>query len=643
MLPFHGFQGFLGRSPANGALPVVLGLTLGIAACASGHDERRPMAALASSPESARDFAALRPLVTSRDAAVRASAEPRLVQFILRNPYDRLIVLAHVYLALLLVDRGADAEADAKLKVVEPIRPGTPRDLAVTVRARWLRHQKRSSEAFALLQPLVGKVVDPDVRELFNEEMTTVSVEAGSPYEAIAYMDAWLRTVAEDDRELVRTKIAASVKTMDRGVLEGAFRAMQSGQNLGYSVDIRRILANRLAEVALAERDATLAHWLASSPGATVLLGDERAIAIGELALRRRGVSSIEGRTIGLLLPASSRFLQEEAAEAMRGVAWALGLPRATPDEGDRIRLVTRDDGGDPKSVEGVLDDMAGEGVAVVIGGFVGREAARALAWAESRKVPFISLTIPREDAPRNYGFLAGESRQRELDMIGAALAERKIARIAAVVERPVAGDDVKKMAADHGIEVDAEASCDARNDRPSDERFPFVEWQKSKVPAFVTLGPEECIRELTRVLVSENISGTVVVPLEGASTLEIDSFGSRHKFLTVSAGLLPVRGGAETAKNEDLAGFIRASGRRPVYWTALGRDAGALARLAVLPLPNDVAPTTAEVEKRRELVRNALREVKAPLWTTEATGMDARQSLPRTLSVVDLAAKPKK
>ena len=44
----------------------------------------------------------------------------------------------------------------------------------------------------------------------------------------------------------------------------------------------------------------------------------------------------------------------------MRGVAWALELPRTDPGKGDRTKLVTRDDGGDANRVEPTMAELAG-------------------------------------------------------------------------------------------------------------------------------------------------------------------------------------------------------------------------------------------------------------------------------------------
>src|SRR5207244_4135237 len=119
----------------------------------------------------------------------------------------------------------------------------------------------------------------------------------------------------------------------------------------GYGREIQRLVTERLAKFAIEQNDSDLARWLVSTEATTGTIGGEEG-ALGELATTHRGLATVDGRMIGLVLPTGSSDLRDEAAAVMRGAARALDLPRADPSAGDRTKLVTRDDGGDTARVE---------------------------------------------------------------------------------------------------------------------------------------------------------------------------------------------------------------------------------------------------------------------------------------------------
>ena len=83
--------------------------------------------------------------------------------------------------------------------------------------------------------------------------------------------------------------------------------------------------------------------------------------------------------------------------------------------------------------------------------------------------------------------------------------------------------------------------------------------------------------------------------------------------------------------------------GTRPSYWTALGRDAGALAKAALQPLPADTTNDPKAVAQRRAIVQAGLLATRVRLWTTDDKGVGADRVLPRALRIVSWQAAPKK
>ena len=144
-------------------------------------------------------------------------------------------------------------------------------------------------------------------------------------------MDAWLRASSEEEKDETIQRVAEIVQRLPTDVLVGALQAMRTQRaSLGYGADIQRILAERLVQMATTTGDAELARTLLEAdPEAFAVAGDAGA-ALGELATSRRGLNVVEGRTLGLLLPTESPGLRDESADVLRGVLWALGLPRGT-------------------------------------------------------------------------------------------------------------------------------------------------------------------------------------------------------------------------------------------------------------------------------------------------------------------------
>jgi hypothetical protein len=75
-------------------------------------------------------------------------------------------------------------------------------------------------------------------------------------------------------------------------------------------------------------------------------------------------------------------------------------------------------------------------------------------------------------------------------------------------------------------------------------------------------------------------------------------------------------------------------------WWTALGRDAATLARVAVRQLPADTAGEVHEVTARRARARTLLADSRARLWTTESTAWQGDRTMKRTICAVDAPAR---
>jgi hypothetical protein len=647
---------------------VAAGALLAAGACAGGSTGPTPVATLASSPGAAAAFDAIREAWRDPRRAARAPLRVQLEQFVAQYPRDGLVPLAHVFLALVALQQRDFAPADRELAFGESLPPGSTRDLWTVARAQRLRLRDQPDAALDLLRPLVGKNVDPVTRAQFEEELTRAALATGREYEAISYMDAWLRASSEDEKPQTVAAVRGVVQQLPKEVLVGALQAMRSQRaTFGYGVDIERILAERLVQIATTSGDAQLARMLLDpDAGALVVAGDAGA-ELGELATSRRGLNVVEGRTVGLLLPIASTVLRDEAADVLRGVMWALGLPRGVrpvgsphaaaaadggaraarapcaalepvpaldePSADEQVRLATRDDAGSADRTEVSLDELAGEGAAIVVAGLDGVTAARALRWGENHGVPVVALVPPAEPLPSNgFGFVLGEPQEAVLDALARAAPTLSSELVTPVVDASELGTYPATGSRRGPLELLGPVSCDVAPPRAGDPRFPLAQWDRDKRHAWLVTGSPACARDVVRELSTARSRGVVALSLEAAV---LPAHGPALRVLTASAGVVP-QTTVDDARDDELRRFEATLGTAS-WWTALGRDAATLARVAVRQLPAAPATEPREVADRRARARDLLAAARTRLWTTESTGWTADRTVTRTVCAVEL------
>jgi hypothetical protein len=650
-------------------------LALGaVGACATSSGEARPSPALASSPAAASAFEAIREAWRNPDRVNAATLRDSVERFLARFPSDGLVPLAHVYLALVALRQEDFVTAERELALTKDLQAGagTAHDMWTVANARRLRLRGEPEAAIELLRPLIGKSVDPVVRAVFQEELTLVALATHRDYEAISYMDAWLRASAEEEREQTARAVTTIVERLPKEVLVGALQAMRAQRaNLGYGIDIERILAERLVQIATTSGDAELARMLLDPDAGAIVVGGDAGAELGELATSRRGLNLVEGRTIGLLLPTESPGLRDESADVLRGVMWALGLPRGVrvagatmeaardagvsspparcaPPEGapplpepgaeEALRLVTRDDAGSVDRTEVSLDELAGEGAAIVIAGLDEQTADRALRWGNNHAVPVVVLVPPRSGDPSGgFGFVLGEPRT---NVLGALV--RAVPSLAGEAWAPVIDASEMAQFPPQGgrlgdLTLRPPVSCDIPATRAGDPRFPITQWDRQKTRAWLISGSPGCARDVLGELSTAHARGVVALTLEASSFLP---HPPALRVVAASAGVIPESGaGGDEARDDELRGFAATLGRVS-WWTALGRDAATLARVAVRGLPADTATAAPAVAQRRTQARDAMVTARAPLWSTEASGWAGAHTLRRTVCAIDAPSR---
>jgi hypothetical protein len=435
----------------------------------------------------------------------------------------------------------------------------------------------------------------------------------------------------------------------------------------GYGVEIERILAERLVVIATSAGDAELARMLLDPDAGAIVVTGEAGVELGELATSRRGLNVVGGRTIGLLLPTESPGLRDESADVLRGVMWALGLPRgvrsasaprrgaaadsgapsmcappepapplAEPAPSEGLRLVTRDDAGSADRTEVSLDELAGEGAAIVVAGLDEQTAERALRWGQNHQMPVVALVPPRSgESPGTFGFVLGEPRAsvvRALALAAATTAQAWVPIVDAseVPLYPAGGGRLGDLT------LLPPVSCDIPAARAGDPRFPIAQWDMQRTRAWLVSGSTVCAHDVLGELSKAGARGVVGLTLEAAELLP---HAPSLRVLVASAGIIPESAAAET-RDDELRRFSATLGHA-TWWTALGRDAATLARVAVGRLPTDEASAPSVVAQRRVQSRDALAVARAPLWSTEAAGWGDSHTIRRTVCAIPAAELP--
>ena len=586
-------------------LPLCLVVALCAAACASSGDTRKPTAALSNSREAEGEMHRLVAAWAHASRNERQGMEPALAAFRQKYADDPLARLAEALLSWIDLDRNRLHVAEVRAHWVRSVAgPGTVGDIARTVEGAALLRQGHAEQALELLLPLQSKLIDPWARALYNQEVLDSAVEAQRWDRALSLMRVWLREAGLDERATARAHIEASLERVPPEKLVALLddRGLASTPAVDEDVEMRKLVAQRLAFVARARKDAELAQHLLTTAGA--LLGEQ-----GDVVARLSAGGSrarVEERTVGLLFSLRSDRTRRRGADIADGVAFGLGLP------GSAAHLVSRDDHGSPERLEEALAALSADGASVVIGGSDEQEAAVAAAYAEAHHIPVLLLTPPPPGAlpagSARFAFVVGAGADDVEGALGAALVSRGAAPITLLADDPVPTAPRPP--------VSTVRSC-------ADASAP---WQGLGV---ILSAEPECVRAA--------IGAAAPRRVRFAAGLDSTGLSLPPGSLVATAGAFPFSGPAPA-----LGGWLQTHLSPPNWWAALGRDAAVLAWAGVNKLPDRGTEDPNEVEARRSQAAAALASTQAELWTTEANGFGGGHVLPRKIGVRETSAAPR-
>ncbi len=169
--------------------------------------------------------------------------------------------------------------------------------------------------------------------------------------------------------------------------------------------------------------------------------------------------------------------------------------------------------------------------------------------------------------------------------------------------------------------------SCDAPAVRAGEPRFPIAQWDRDRMHAWLVTGSPSCARDVTAELSGARATGIVALALEASTRL---ARTAALKVVSAEAGIVPWLAPNDPRADEALR-FSVALGSVG-WWSALGRDAATLARLAVKQLPPTETSDPQAVAERRKTARDRLAVAAAPLWTSEKSGWAGAPQMKRTV-----------
>ena len=588
----------------------VLFAALGMLSCTST-PASQPVPSLARSIDAQSSFQLIRERWLLSTWEEREGLAPALDAFRHRHPSDPLARLAEAYLALLALQRDDRPKAMALARRVRRGPAGNTRDLGTLVDGASLARAGEPEAALQLLDPLVGKMIDTFAQDLLHETVVTTAVHAHRWYQAVVYMNEWIRSANEADLPAVRERLEALLVEFPPAALETALRAMGAArQGDIWERELREALAMRLAKVAMDRSDPNLARSVLET-SRTIVAGDELG-TLAQLATSGGRAPRIVSARVGWVAETASRSLGGRSAQAVAG-ALEVFKPERTLDLGsgqpavDPPVMILRDVSPDGSRQE-VLDDLVHEGVSLIVGGYDPTGAAELAAYAEAHSLVAVLLVAP-VPAPANprFAFVLGEPEPAWTNPTASHASSQvdpeKSARIA-VGEPP-----------DQPLAY----ACERKAVRVGETAFPAAAWKTQRVEAIVVEGPPWCARQVLQDLRTVRFSPRVLLGLEAR---EAAPPSGDHLFVATCGHL--------DSDHESVRPWRASSGDSPTWFQALGRDAALLAHDAVDPLPRDTFTNARDVMTKRAEIQARLARAKAVLWTSETSGFAGQRVLAR-------------
>lgn len=611
----------LSTRPRRLAAPL-LGLSLGfsvlpVVGCRSSRGgANQPEATLAASADSQRSFRALRAAWFAGSGSERRKLEPELRAFLARFPTDEQSDMVRVLIAFDCAGRGALREARVMLALVRA-HVGSVHDFSRVAEALTLLREGKAEAAWSVLEPLAGKIVDPDERLVYSELRLRAATAAHRYGHALTAAEELLAEAPPEAQsglqEVVRQQFLSASKA---GLVESLASLdhveVDEGAIAQARAWLRKMLRERLVAIAVREKDAALARDLLDTAPAQ-LRASASGSALVDIAGGGQTAPLIAGRSVGVALSLANSDTRRRSASLSAGLSRGLGSPNAMNAPG-AVHLLTQDDGGSGEGTVEALRELAAEGAAILVAGVDGSSADAAALFAEANAIAVILIQPPETvKGPFRHAFVLGESSSDEQAAIDAELSRRGLLRIARIGRL---GEP-----------------CDVPTLNAGSSRFSVAQWRSQRVSALLILGPASCASDVARELRASAFAPELALGLEAADFVYASDAPPAR--FSLGAGSFPAAVRLDVADNPALPALE--------WYEALGHDAAQLCKGALDGFPDGRVDDSRAVRELHERAERALVSARGTLWTSDERGFSESRVLRRTLTVVSPPSPPRK
>lgn len=514
---------------------------------------------------------------------------------------DRARVV-RVYLALVYIDTHRLDSARALLAPTRDAPSGASRDFAEIAEAAILTRLGKPERALLKLEPLSGKVVDPDERYVFGEQIVAALLAAHRYRGAVDQTIAWLAHSKSEDVESAQQVASRMLLQMPLPAVEERLRFLDAESDNETTASeisgardwLRKSMRERLVESAIRKQDGALARRLLDASPA--LRASARGEELSRLATSEVLVPNVAGRSIGLVLSRGDRELRRRSADVAAGITRALGLPNSASRPG-AVNLLTEDESAGGQSVETALAALAGQGAAVLVAGMDEPGAEHAAHFAQINSIPVILLTPLRRGSGR-FSFVIGTDPQ----VLEAELLETLRTRSATIARVGPGG-----------------LPCTPDDAKAAQSRFPIQQWKRERALGLLFVGDAACTRDTLDELAKAGLSPLVALGLDSAELA--GSLKTAQLAAVASTGRFPRLAPQPSSSLGQAA---------PSWYEVLGHDAAVLGAAALENFPPERVEDARAVAELHARARDSLTRVRVELWSTEQSGFSGTQVLTR-------------
>lgn len=559
--------------------------------CGAGQEASQPTPSLSQTRAAQASYRRIVRRWFEEDEPHRVVLRSSLERFLASYGRDPRAENARLLLAWIAILEDDQAKAERLIAAGQASSSPSVRDFAELAAARLLLARQKPEPALAALERIEGKLVDPAERLICAELRLRAALASRRFAEALSALTDYLAAAPADLGDRARARAKSAIDGLPESALESSLKDLQERAKRAPlsapDVWLRRVVRQRLIQLALEQKDALLARRLLDSdPGLT--RRNEQSLELLQLAAAASVTADAQGAFVGLALEVGEADAERRSASVARGLSDTLSA--AVPGV-ESLPIVVK--ASDAEHVGSVLSELARAGALALVAGASDSSAERAAAWAAHGGAPVLLVRDTPNLVLSELSFVLGTSDMDQADAIAKELARRNLPRFARVGSGGV--------------------DCRATPEKAGQSRFPIKEWKQQDVQGVAVLGPRSCALELYAEAREQRFGALLALGLESAEVLP--NVGGRS--FSLAGGEFPsMKPGVDVPAD---------------FYELLGHDAGTLVRRAWSALGGFGVARDQDLRAR---LPSALADVTVQLETTDATGFSGKRRLPRRLTI---------